>query len=163
MPVPSSKNPEEREFALDSRAVVHVLSKMDPSSAELETLRKSRNPITVVTADGKVQTSGEAQVYVHDLELFMTVQLLEDTRDLVSDGDDSLSRSMMIKAKNALMKERIWIDRVASEIVLQPFIQTPALRCTMRVVHSSRGTAFASFPPAISLTGFGHIGNFLPY
>ena len=30
-----------------------------------------------------------------------------------------LSRSMMIKAKNALMKERIWIDRVASEIVFQ--------------------------------------------
>ena len=27
---------------------------------------------------------------------------------------------MMIKAKNTIMKERIWIKRVASEIVFQP-------------------------------------------
>ena len=33
----------------------------------------------VVTANGEVQTNEEAQVYVHDLGLFVTVQLLEDT------------------------------------------------------------------------------------
>ena len=33
----------------------------------------------MVTANGEVQTNEEAQVYVHDLELFVTVQLLEDT------------------------------------------------------------------------------------
>ena len=38
----------------------------------------------------------------------------------VTDEDGFLSRSMMIKAKNTLMKERIWINRVASEIVFQP-------------------------------------------
>ena len=31
----------------------------------------------------------------------------------VSDEDDFLSRCMMIKAKNIVMKERTWIDRVA--------------------------------------------------
>ena len=35
----------------------------------------------------------------------------------------------MIKAKNTIMKERIRINRVASEIVFQPSIQTMALRC----------------------------------
>ena len=33
----------------------------------------------VVTASGKVQTNEEAQVYVHDLDLFVTVRVLEET------------------------------------------------------------------------------------
>jgi hypothetical protein len=39
---------------------------------------------------------------------------------IVSDADGYLSRSMTIKANNKIMKERIWINRVASEIVFQP-------------------------------------------
>ena len=38
----------------------------------------------VVTANGEVQTSEEAQVFVHDLELFVTVQILEDTPAVLS-------------------------------------------------------------------------------
>ena len=41
--------------------------------------KKIQEPITAVTANGEVQTDQEAQVYVHDLSLFVTVQLLEDT------------------------------------------------------------------------------------
>ena len=51
----------------------------------------------------------------------------------VTDEDGLLSRSMMIKANNTIMKERIWINRVASKIVFQPGIQTMALRYTMSV------------------------------
>ena len=37
--------------------------------AERETLRrKYRNPTTVITANGEVRTSEDAQVHVHDLE-----------------------------------------------------------------------------------------------
>ena len=36
----------------------------------------------------------------------------------------------MIKAKDTVTKERIWINRVASEIVFQRDIQTLALRKT---------------------------------
>ena len=39
-----------------------------------------------MTASGEVQTNEEAQVYVHDLGLFVTVHLLEDTRAVVSLG-----------------------------------------------------------------------------
>ena len=63
---------------------MHMLSKK--SSAELETLGRSRNSITMVTANGEVQTSEEAQVDVHDLHLFMTVQILEDTLAVLSSG-----------------------------------------------------------------------------
>ena len=37
----------------------------------------------------------------------------------VSDEDGYLSRSMTINANNKIVKERIWINRVASEIVFQ--------------------------------------------
>ena len=57
-----------------------MLSKRDLRSGELETLRRSRNAITVVTANGEVQTNEEAQVYVHDLHLFVTVHSYSKTR-----------------------------------------------------------------------------------
>ena len=65
---------------------MHMLNKKDLTSDEMDTLRRSRNPTTVVTANGEVQTNEEAQVYVHDLDLFVTVQLLEDTPAVLSLG-----------------------------------------------------------------------------
>ena len=53
------------------------------SSEELETLRRSRTCTLVVTANGEVQTNAEAQTHVHDLDLFVTVQLLNDTPAVV--------------------------------------------------------------------------------
>ena len=72
MPAPTSKRPEEQEFVVDSGAPMH-LSKKVLSSDEMETLRRSRNTTTVLTAIGEVQTNEEAQVYVHDLDFFVTV------------------------------------------------------------------------------------------
>ena len=59
---------------------------MDLSSDEMEAVRRSRNPTSVVTADGEVQTNEEAQVYVHDLDLFVTVQIPNDTPAVLSLG-----------------------------------------------------------------------------
>ena len=86
MPAPISESPAEREFVVDSGASMQMLSRKDLSSDEMETLRRSRNPTTVVTANGEVQTNEEAQVFVHDLDLIVTVQLLEDTPALLSLG-----------------------------------------------------------------------------
>ena len=80
----SSTKPEEREFVIDSGAAMHILSKKDLRSGELETLKRSRTPITVVTANGAVQTNEEAQVYVHDLHISVAVQLLEDSPAVLS-------------------------------------------------------------------------------
>ena len=58
---------------------MHVSSKKDLSSGELDSLKRSRTPTTVVTASGEVQTNEEPQVWVYDLHIFVTLQLLEDT------------------------------------------------------------------------------------
>ena len=53
---------------------------------ELETVRISKNPTTVVAANGEVLTKEEATVYVRELDLFVTVMLLEDTPAVLSLG-----------------------------------------------------------------------------
>ena len=64
-----------------------MLSKKDLSSDEMDTLRRSRNPATVVTANGRsAKKNEEAEVYVHDLDLFVTVQLLDETPAVPSLG-----------------------------------------------------------------------------
>ena len=85
-PGPPSKKPEEREFVVDCGASMHMLSMEALNSMELETIWESRNPTTAITANGKVQTNDEATAYVHDLELFVTVHILEDTPAVLSSG-----------------------------------------------------------------------------
>ena len=57
-PAPASKRPEDRELVVDSGASMHMLSKKGSSSDEMETLWRSRNPTTVVTATGEVRSTG---------------------------------------------------------------------------------------------------------
>ena len=64
---------------MDPSASMHMISQKDLDSAELETVTTSRSPMTVMTANGEVQTNEEAAVYVRELDTFLTVKLLEDT------------------------------------------------------------------------------------
>ena len=75
LPAASTKEPDEREFVVDSGPSVHMVSKRDLNSAELETMSTSMSPTTVMTANGEVQTREEATVYVKGLDLFVTVTL----------------------------------------------------------------------------------------
>ena len=68
----STLKPEEREFVVDSRASMHMISKQDLSNAEMDTLTKSCSPTIVITANGEVQTHAEAIVYVKELDIFLT-------------------------------------------------------------------------------------------
>ena len=68
MPAASTIKLKEREFAVDSGASMHKVSKRDLNSAELETMRTSRSPTTAMTANGEVQTREEATVYVKELD-----------------------------------------------------------------------------------------------
>ena len=65
---------------------MHMLSKKDFSGDGLDTLRRSRNPTVVLAANGEVHTNEEAQENVHDLNLFVTGQLLEETLAVLSLG-----------------------------------------------------------------------------
>ena len=58
---------------------MHTFSRKDLKSAELDAVKVSEHPTTVVTAKGEVLTREEATVYVKELDLLMTVMLLEDT------------------------------------------------------------------------------------
>ena len=61
-----------------------MLSRKDLNFAELETVRVSESPTTVVTANREVQTKEEATVYVKELDLFLTLKLLEDSQAVLS-------------------------------------------------------------------------------
>ena len=82
----STLKPEEREFVVDSGASMHMISKKDLSNAELDTLTKSCSPTIVITANGEVQTHEEATVYVKELDIFLTMKVLENTPAVLSLG-----------------------------------------------------------------------------
>ena len=63
---------------------MHMVSEKDINSAELGTMRTSRSPTTVMTANGEVQTREEATVYVKELDLFVNVMLLQETSAVLS-------------------------------------------------------------------------------
>ena len=67
MTAASTIKPEEREFVVDTGASMHMVSKKD-LYFESETMRMSKNPTTVMTANGGVQTREEATVDVKDLD-----------------------------------------------------------------------------------------------
>ena len=86
LPAPSTIKPEEREFVVDSGTSMHMISKKDLNSAEMETVTTSRSPTIVTTANGEVQTNEEGTVYVRELCTFLTMKVLEDTPAVLSLG-----------------------------------------------------------------------------
>ena len=65
---------------------MHMISKKDFNSAELETVTRSRSPMTVTTANGEVQTHEEATVYVKELDIFLTMKVFDNTLAVLSLG-----------------------------------------------------------------------------
>ena len=65
---------------------MHMVSRKDLNEADLETVRISRNPTTVVTANCEVLTKEEPTENVRELDLFVTVMFLEYTPAALSLG-----------------------------------------------------------------------------
>ena len=65
---------------------MHMISKKDLSEAEMDTLTKSCSLTIVITANGEVQTHEEAIVYVKELDIFLTMKVLENTPAVLSLG-----------------------------------------------------------------------------
>ena len=82
----STEKLEEREFVVDPGASMHMISKKDLSNAEMDTLTKSCSPTTVITANGQVQTHEETIVYVKELDIFLTMKVLNNTPAVLSLG-----------------------------------------------------------------------------
>ena len=65
---------------------MHMISKKDLNYAEMDTLTKSCSPTIVITVNGEVQTHEEATVYVKELDIFLTMKVLENTPAVLSLG-----------------------------------------------------------------------------
>ena len=97
----STLKSEEREFVVDSRASMHMISKKDLNDAEMNTLTKSCSPTVVITANGEVETHEEATVYVKELDIFLTMKVLEYQQycrlESFAMKTDSLMNGSMVK------------------------------------------------------------------
>ena len=71
---------------VDSGASMHMISKKYLNDAEIDTLTKSCSLTIVITANGEVQTQEEATVYVKELDIFLTMKVLENTPAVLSLG-----------------------------------------------------------------------------
>ena len=56
------------------------MSESDLTPEEQETTQKSKGPSVIMTAHGTAHTTEEATVYVYDLDTFVQVKLLKNTR-----------------------------------------------------------------------------------
>ena len=65
---------------------MHMISKKDLRDAEMDTLTKSCSPTIVLTANGEVQTHEEATVYVKELDIILTLKVLDNTPAVLSLG-----------------------------------------------------------------------------
>ena len=65
---------------------MHMISKTDLSNAELDTLKKSCSPTMVITANGEVQPHEKAIVCVKELDILLTMKVLENTPAVLSLG-----------------------------------------------------------------------------
>ena len=77
---------QKQEFVVDYGASMHMISKKDLNDAEMDTLTKSCSPTIVITVNGEVQTHEEAIVYVKEMDIFLTMKVLENTPAVFSLG-----------------------------------------------------------------------------
>ena len=84
---------------------MHMISKKDLSDAEMDTLTKSCSPTIVTTANGEVQTHEEAIVYVKELDIFLTMKVLENTPAVLS--LESFAMKTGIPTNGSMVKNHI--------------------------------------------------------
>ena len=153
---------EEREFVVYSGASMQI-SKKDLSDAEMDTLTKSCSPTIVITANGDVETHEEATVYVKELDIFLTMKVLENTPAVLSLGklcdDNGYSYEWINGQKPHLTKDGIRIQCNTENFVL---IVVPGLSSSSsgssstsktpskQESHSSSSSSSSSSSPTVS-------------
>ena len=65
---------------------MHMISKKDMNDTEMDTLTKSCSLAMVITANGEVQTHEKATVKVKEMDIFLTMKVLENTPAVLSLG-----------------------------------------------------------------------------
>ena len=100
---------------------MHMIIKKDLSDAEMDTLTKSCSPTIVITGNGEVQTHEEATVYVKELDIFLTMKVLENTPAVLSLGklcdENGYSSEWINGQKPHLIKNGIRIPCITENFV----------------------------------------------
>ena len=65
---------------------MRMMSKSDLFHEAKETIRLSKESCTIIAANGTNTTTDEATVYVKDLDMLITVHVLEDSPAVFSQG-----------------------------------------------------------------------------
>ena len=142
---------------------MHMISKKDLSDAEMDTLTKSCSPTIVKTANGEVQTHKEAIVYVKELDIFLTMKVLENTPAVLSLGklcdENGYSYEWINGQKPHLIKDGI--RKICNTENFVPIVfpglsssssgSSSTLRTSMKQEsHSSSSSSSSSSSPPVS-------------
>ena len=138
-------------------------AKKDLSDAEMDTLTNSCSPTIVITANGEVQTHEEAIVYVKELDIFLTMKVLENTPAVLSLGklcdENGYSYEWINGQKPHLIKKGIRIPCNTENFVL---VVVPGLSSSSsgssstsktpskQESHSSSSSSSSSSSPTVS-------------
>ena len=107
---------------------MHMISKKDLSNAEMYTLTKSCSPTIVITANGEVQTQEEAIVYVKELDIFLTMKVLDNTPAVLSLGklcdENGYSYEWINGQKPHLIKDgiRLFVTQSLTPVLLMKLL-----------------------------------------
>ena len=145
-----------------------MISKKHLNSSELDTLTKSCSPTTVITANGEVQTHEEATVYVKELDIFLTIKVLENTPAVLSLGklcdENGYSYERISGQEPHLIKNDIRIQcntenfvpivvlglsTSSSSSLLSPTSMTPSRQ---EIDHPKSSSSSSTSPPMTSST-----------
>ena len=111
LPSPYQIKLEEREFVVDSGVSMHMVSRKDLNSPDLETVTTSKSPTTVITVKGEVQTHDEATVYVKELDLFLTLKKSSRIRQRYC-RSENLARTTDIHMSGSVVKNHVSLKMV---------------------------------------------------
>ena len=142
---------------------MHMISKKDLSNAEMDTLTKSCSPTIVITANGEVQTHEKATVYVKELDIFLTMKVLDNTPAVLSLGklcdENGYSYEWINGQKPHLIKDAIRIQCTAENFVpiVVPGLSSPSTGSSStsetpskQESHSSSSSSSSSSSPTVS-------------
>ena len=134
---------------------MHMISKKDLSDAEVDTWTKSCSPTIVITTNGEVQTHEEAIVYVKELDIFLTMKVLDNMLVVLSLG--KICDENGIPTKRSMVKNHISQRRAENFVlVVVPGLSSSSsassstLRTTMKQEsHSSSSSSSSPSSPTV--------------
>ena len=125
-------NLRNENFVVDSGASLHMISKKDLSKADMDTLTKSCSLTIVIIANGEMQTHEEAPVYVKELDIFLTMKVLENTPAVLSFGklcdENGHSYEWINGQKPHLIKDGIQIICITESFAIKTVFEYNVIR-----------------------------------